>query len=174
MATATINKIYLHLFVKFLCNALKTRLHYMHTNQKETMNSQTIINRAAHAAAKYDNDALSRMLFRVGFLECEVQALCRTINEYTPVAEGVETTFKHAGCDLVVFYEPEDDGDIDITGVFANGMDITELLMGTSAMDAVMEHVTDANYVRIKQAAYDLAEQQMENKRDADLEGGAV
>jgi hypothetical protein len=167
-------KIYLHLFVKFLCNALKSKLHYKHTNQKETMNSQTIINRATHAAAKHGSDALSRMSFHIGALEAEVQALCRTINEYTPVAEGVETTFKHAGCDLVVFYEAEDDGDIDITGVFSNGMDITELLMYSPIMDLVMEHVTDHAYIQRKQAAYDLAEQQWEARRDADMEGGAV
>jgi hypothetical protein len=138
------------------------------------MNSQTIINRAAHAAAKHGSDALSRMSFHIGCLECEVQALCRAINEYTPVAEGVETTFKHAGCDLVVFYEADEEGDIDITGVFANGMDITDLLMDTSAMDAVMEHCTDHAYIQRKQAAYDLAEQQMESRRDADMEGGAA
>jgi hypothetical protein len=100
--------------------------------------------------------------------------LCHAINEYTPIAEGVETTFKHAGCDLVVFYEADDEGDIDITGVFANGMDVTDLLMDTSAMDAVMEHCTDHAYIQRKQAAYDLAEQQMENRRDADLESGAA
>jgi hypothetical protein len=138
------------------------------------MNSQTIINRAAHAAAKHGSDALSRMSFHIGALEAEVQALCRAINEYTPVAEGVETTFKHAGCDLVVFYEADDEGDIDITGVFANGMDITELLMDTSAMDAVMEHCTDHTYVQRKQAEYDRAEERWENRRDADMEGGAV
>ena len=138
------------------------------------MNSQTIINRAAHAAAKHGSDALSRMSFHIGALECEVQSLCRTINEYKPVAEGVETTFKHAGCDLVVFYEPEEDGDIDITGIFANGMDITDLLMDTGVMDSVMEHVTDHAYVQRKQAEYDRAEEQMENRRDADLESWGI
>jgi hypothetical protein len=58
--------------------------------------------------------------------------------------------------------------------VFANGMDITDLLMDTSAMDAVMEHCTDHAYIQRKQAAYDLAEQQMESRRDADMEGGAA
>jgi hypothetical protein len=138
------------------------------------MNSQTIINRAAHAAAKHGSDALSRMSFHIGALEADVQSLCRAINEYKPVAEGVETTFNYAGCDLVVFYEADDEGDIDITGVFANGMDITDLLMDTSAMDAVMEHCTDHAYIQRKQAAYDLAEQQMESRRDADMEGGAA
>jgi hypothetical protein len=132
------------------------------------MNSQTIINRAAHAASKHKDD-LSRMACHIGCLEAEVTLLCHALNQYTPVAEGIETTFNYAGCELVVFYEPEDEGDIDITGVFANGMDITDMLMDTPVMDLVMEHVTDANYVRIKQAAYDLAEQQWENRRDADL-----
>jgi hypothetical protein len=72
-----------------------------------------------------------------------------------------------------VFYEA-DDGDIDITGVFSNGMDITDLLMDTSTMDAVMEHCTDHAYIQRKQAEYDRAEQQWENRRDADMEGGAV
>jgi hypothetical protein len=49
-------------------------------------------------------------------------------------------------------------------------MDITDLLMDTSAMDAVIEHCTDHAYVQRKQAAYDLAEQQWEARRDADLE----
>jgi hypothetical protein len=138
------------------------------------MKAQTIINRAKHAAARYASDQLCRMSFHIGALECEVQALCRTINEYTPVAEGVETTFKHAGCDLIVFYEPEEDGDLDITGIFANGMEVTDLLMDTSVMDAAMEHVTDHAYVQRKQAEYDRAEQQWEARRDADLEGGAA
>ena len=146
----------------------------MHTNQKETMKAQTIISRAAHAAAKHGSDALSRMSFHIGALEFEVRSLCRAINEYKPVAEGVETTFKHAGCDLVVFYEPEEDGDIDITGIFANGMDITDLLMDTSVMDAVMEHCTDHAYIQRKQAEYDRAEKQWENKRDADLESWGI
>jgi hypothetical protein len=137
------------------------------------MKAQTILNRAAHAASKNPDD-LSRMAFHIGALEAEVTMLCHAINEYTPIAEGVETTFKHAGCDLVVFYEADDEGDIDITGVFANGMDVTDLLMDTSAMDAVMEHCTDHAYIQRKQAAYDLAEQQMENRRDADLESGAA
>jgi plasmid stabilization system protein ParE len=137
------------------------------------MKAQQILNRAAHAASKHKDD-LSRMAFHIGALEAEVTMLCHAINEYTPVAEGVETTFKHAGCDLVVFYEADSDGDIDITGVFANGMDITDMLMDTPVMDLVMEHVTDHAYIQRKQAEYDRAEQQWENRRDADMEGGAV
>jgi hypothetical protein len=140
------------------------------------MKSQTIISRAAHAASKHKDD-LSRMACHIGCLEAEVTMLCHAINQYTPVAEGVETTFNYAGCELVVFYEPEDEGDIDIidiTGVFANGMDITDLLMDTPVMDAVMEHVTDHAYIQRKQAEYDRAEQQWEARRDADMEGGAA
>lgn len=145
----------------------------MHTNQKEAMKAQTIINRAAHAAAKHKDD-LSRMACHIGNLEAEVQMLSDALNDYTPVAEGIETTFEHAGCDLVVFYEPEEDGDIDITGIFSNGMDITDLLTDTSVMDAVMEHVTDHAYIQRKQAEYDRAEQKMENRRDADLESWGI
>ena len=138
------------------------------------MNSQTIINRANTQSALHSKDQLSRLAFNVGMLEGEVQILCRDLAQYKPVAEGVETTFSHAGCDLVVFYEPEEDGDIDITGIFANGMDITDLLMDTGVMDSVMEHVTDHAYVQRKQAEYDRAEEQMENRRDADLESWGI
>jgi hypothetical protein len=140
------------------------------------MKAQTIIQRAAHAASKHKDD-LSRMACHIGCLEAEVTMLCHALNQFNPVAEGIETTFNYAGCELVVFYEPEDEGDIDIidiTGVFANGMDITDLLMDTPVMDAVMEHVTDHAYIQRKQAEYDRAEQQWEARRDADMEGGAA
>jgi hypothetical protein len=151
----------------------KNSLQSQHINHRKHMKAKQIIQRAAHAASKHKDD-LSRMACHIGCLEAEVTLLCHAINQFTPVAEGVETTLNYAGCELVVFYEPEDEGDIDITGVFANGMDITDMLMDTPVMDAVMEHVTDHAYIQRKQAAYDLAEQQMEARRDADLEGGAA
>jgi hypothetical protein len=144
-----------------------------HTNQKETMKAQTIINRATMQSAVHSRDQVSRLAFNVGYLEGEVNALCRELAQFTAVDGGTETTFEHAGCKLAVFYEVDDDGDFEIIGVYANGMNILELLI-EEVMDMIREHVTDHAYVQRKQAEYDRAEQQMENRRDADMEGGAV
>ena len=81
------------------------------------MKAKTIINRAARAAEKHDSDTIGRLSFHVGALEAEVQLLCFALNKFKPVEKGTETTFSHAGCDLVVFYESDDDGDFDIMGV---------------------------------------------------------
>lgn len=134
------------------------------------MNSSTIINRAADAAAKKTYDQIGRLSFNVGYLEGEVQILCKELDQFKPVQSGTETTFSHAGCDLVVFYESDEDGDFDIMGVYANGMNVHELL-SEEVMDLIREHVTDHAYVMRKQAEYDRAEEQVERRRDAEMEG---
>ena len=134
------------------------------------MNAKTIINRAAHAAAKHDSDPIGRLSFHVGALEAEVQSLCKELDQFKPVEKGTETTFSHAGCDMVVFYESDEEGDFDILGVYANGMNVHELL-SEDVMDLIREHVTDHAYVMRKQAEYDRGEEQFERRRDAELEG---
>ena len=134
------------------------------------MQAKHIINRAANAAAKNTNDQIGRLSFNVGYLEGEVQILCKELAQFKPVEKGTETTFSHAGCDLVVFYESDDEGDFDIMGVYANGMNVHEVL-SEEVMDLIREHVTDHAYVLRKQAEYDLAEEQVERRRDAELEG---
>lgn len=134
------------------------------------MNAKTIINRAANAAAKHDSDPIGRLSFHVGALEAEVKSLCKELAQFKPVEKGTETTFSHAGCDLVVFYESDDEGDFDIMGVYANGMNVHELL-SEEVMNYIREHVTDHAYVLRKQAEYDRAEEQVERRRDAEMEG---
>ena len=134
------------------------------------MNSKTIINRAANAAAKHDSDPIGRLSFHVGALEAEVQCLCKELAQFKPVEKGTETTFSHGSCDLVVFYESDDECDFDIMGVYANGMNVHELI-SEDVMDLIREHVTDHAYVMRKQAEYDRAEEQFERSRDAELEG---
>jgi hypothetical protein len=134
------------------------------------MKEQTIINRAANAAAQHDSDTIGRLSFHVGALEAEVQSLCKALAQFKPVEKGTETTLSHAGCDLVVFYESDEDGDFDINGVYANDMNAHELL-SEDVMDLIREHVTDHAYVLRKQAEYDRAEEQFELRRDAELEG---
>lgn len=134
------------------------------------MNSKTIINRAARAAANHDSDTIGRLSFHVGALEAEVQSLCKELAQFKPIEQGTETTFSHAGCDMVVFYEFDDEGDFDIMGVYANCMNVHELL-SEEVMDLIREHVTDHAYVMRKQAEYDRGEEQFERRRDAELEG---
>lgn len=134
------------------------------------MKAQTIINRAARAATNHDSDTIGRLSFHVGALEAEVQSLCKELAQFKPVEKGTETTFSHAGYDLVVFYESDEDGDFDIMGVYANGMNVHELL-SEDVMDLIREHVTDHAYVLRKQAEYDRAEDEYERRRDAELEG---
>ena len=134
------------------------------------MNAKTIINRAAHAAAEYDSDRIGRLSFHVGALEAEVQSLCKELAKFKPVEQGTETTFSHAGCDLVVFYESDSEGDFDIMGVYANGMNVHEVV-SEDVWDLISEHVTDHAYMLRKQAEYDRGEEQYERRRDAELEG---
>ncbi len=134
------------------------------------MQAKTIINRAARAAEKHDSDTIGRLSFHVGALEAEVQSLCKELAQFKPVEKGTETTFSHAGCDLVVFYESDSEGDFDILDIYANGMNVHELL-SEDVMDLIREHVTDHAYVMRKQAEYDRGEEQYERRRDAEFEG---
>ena len=134
------------------------------------MQAKTIINRAARAAANHDSDTIGRLSFHVGALEAEVQSLCKELAQFKPVQSGTETTFSYAGCDMVVFYESDSEGDFDILDIYANGMNVHELL-SEDVMDLICEHVTDHAYVMRKQAEYDRGEEQYQRRRDADLEG---
>lgn len=134
------------------------------------MNSKTIINRAARAAANHDSDPIGRLSFHVGALEAEVQSLCKELAQFKPVEKGTETTFSHGSCDLVVFYESDEEGDFDIMGVYANGMNVHEVV-SEEVWDLISEHVTDHAYVMRKQAEYDRGEEQYERRRDAEMEG---
>ena len=134
------------------------------------MKAQTIINRATYQSALHSSDAVSRLAFNVGVLEGEVKLLCKELAQFNPVEQGTETTFSHAGCGLVVFYESDDEGDFDILGVYANGMNVHEVL-SEDVMDLICEHVTDHAYLVRKQAEYDRAEEQAERRRDAEMEG---
>jgi ribosomal protein S6 len=137
------------------------------------MKAQTIINRASIKSAVHSKDQVTRLCFNVGVLESEVKSLCRELAQFTAVNGGTETTFEHAGCKLAVFYEVDEEGYFYVFGVYANGMNVHELL-SEDVMDLIYERVTDHAYIQRKQAEYDRAEQQMEARRDADLEGGAV
>ena len=134
------------------------------------MKASTIINRATCKSALHSSDAVNRLAFNVGALEAEVQSLCKELAQFTPVEKGTETTFSHALCDLVVFYESDDEGDFDILGVYANGMNVHEVL-SEDVMDLICEHVTDHAYMMRKQAEYDRGEEQYERRRDAEMEG---
>ena len=134
------------------------------------MQAKTIINRAARAAANHDSDTIGRLSFHVGALEAEVQSLCKELAQFKPVEQGTETTFSYCGCDLVVFYESDDECDFDIMGVYANGMNVHEVL-SEDVMDLICEHVTDHAYMLRKQAEYDRGEEQYQRRRDAELEG---
>jgi hypothetical protein len=130
------------------------------------MNSKTITNRAANAAAEHDSDRIGRLSFHVVSLEAEVKSLCKELAQFKPVQSGTETTFIHGSCDLVVFYESDDEGDFEIMGVYANGMNVHELA-SEEVMDLIRKHVTDHAYVLRKQAEYDRAEEQFERRRTA-------
>ena len=134
------------------------------------MQAKTIINRAARAAANHDSDTIGRLSFHVGALEAEVQSLCKELAQFKPVEQGTETTFKDAERDMVVFYESDEDGDFDIIGVYANGMNVHDLL-SEDVIDLICEHVTDHAYMLRKQDEYDRAEEQFERRRDSELEG---
>jgi hypothetical protein len=139
------------------------------------MNAKQIIKRAEDAAAKYSSNSLDRMAYQVGALQCEISVLCHQLSQYTPTTNGTETTFRtNSGEELVIQYDADSDGLNDILGIFANGMDILNLVADSKVMTQIEEHCTDHAYIQRKQAAYDLAEQQWEARRDADLEGGAV
>jgi hypothetical protein len=139
------------------------------------MNAKQIIKRAEDAAAKCSHDQLSRLSYHVGCLQAEVTMLCHQLKQYTPATNGTETTFRtNSGAELVLHYYADSDGLNDILGIFANGMDILNLVADSKVMTQIEEHCTDHAYIQRKQAAYDLAEQQMEARRDADMEGGAV
>ena len=133
------------------------------------MKAQTIINRAAYESRLHSSDAVNRLAFNVGLLQGEVKALCKELAQFKPVQSGTETTFSYCGCDLVVFYESDDEGDFDILGVYANGMNVHEVL-SEDVMDLICEHVTDHAYLVRKQAEFDRAEEQAERRRDAELE----
>lgn len=135
------------------------------------MKAQTIINRAANAAAKHDSDTIGRLSFHVGELEAEVKSLCKELAQFAPVCTGTETTFTtDDGKELVVFYDSDEDGFNELLGVYANGFDVIDLL-DSMFMERIEEHCIDHAYMLRKQAEYDLGEEQYERRRDAELEG---
>ena len=134
------------------------------------MQAKTIINRAARAAEKNTNDQIGRLSFNVGYLEGEVQILCKELAQFKPVQSGTETTFSYASCDLVVFYESDSEGDFDILDIYANGMSVQEVL-SVYMLELICKHVTDHAYMLRKQAEYDRAEEQAERRRDSEMEG---
>ncbi|MFK5282404.1 hypothetical protein ACI3PL_22870, partial [Lacticaseibacillus paracasei] len=80
------------------------------------------------SAAKHDSDPIGRLSFHVGALEAEVQSLCKELAQFKPLQSGTETTFSYAGCDLVVFYESDSECDFDILDIYANGMNVHEVV----------------------------------------------
>jgi len=135
------------------------------------MKSQTIINRAANAAAKHDSDPIGRLSFHVGALEAEVQSLCKELAQFKPVCTGTETTFiTDDGKELVIFYDADDDGFNELTGVYANGFDVMELL-DAMLLKRIEEHCIDHAYVARQEAKHADADMHYQLKRDAELEG---
>lgn len=154
------------------------------------MNRATRIKLAATAAADKHRDTCGlptiSYSYLAGCLEAHITALCDELQEFTPPKSGKterETTYAHDGGELVVHFdfEPGEDSTRDypgcpesvaINGVFANGMNVTDLL-GAGVLERIEEHCLEQIDTDVADAEYDRAEERYQSRRDYGVTGNA-
>ena len=152
------------------------------------MNRANKIKQAATTAANKHRDHCGlpsiSYSFLAGALESHIDALCRELEGFQPPATGRgerATTYSHDGGELVVHYdyepgepqtrdEPGCDADVTVTGIYANGMDVLNLLEDTETMQSIEAACFTAITESIAEAKYDAAEYRYQQRRDDALE----
>jgi hypothetical protein len=142
------------------------------------MNRATRIKLSATAAAQAHERTTGAYsyAYQCGALESHIDILCRELENFKPRASGRgerEAVYAHDGGELVVYYdldEPDDEvgytGGVTVNSVFAHGMDITEMLSGTSVMGDIEEHCILSADQEWRDAEADAAEYAYESRRD--------
>ena len=142
------------------------------------MNRATRIKLAATIATQNHEKATGSYsyAYQTGALESHIDALCRELEDFKPRAAGRgerETTYAHDGGELVVYYDldgPDEEvgytGGVTVNSIFANGMDITEMLSGASVMGDIEQHCILTADQEWHDAKADAAEYAYESRRD--------
>ena len=151
------------------------------------MNRATKIKLGATQAANRHRDicglATISYSYLCGYLEAHITELCAELERFVPRAsESSErkTTYSHGGGELLVYFDFEDGErqtwddpgypeSVLVNSVFANGMDVTSLLEGTSNMESIEAHCLQEVQTAAEQADYDRAEERYQSRRDEEL-----